>query len=61
MSRVPVAPVRVEAIDDPIGELVRLGIELRVIPSLWPLHDAVVASTLVFSAVRMRNARQNGV
>jgi Family of unknown function (DUF6886) len=30
---------------------------LRVMPSLWQLHDAVVASTLQFSIIRMRNAQ----
>jgi Family of unknown function (DUF6886) len=29
---------------------------LRVMPTLWPLRDAVVASTLQFSIIRMRNA-----
>ncbi len=38
------------------------GIELRVVPSLWPLHDAVAygpgaSTTWDFSIVRMRNAR----
>lgn len=28
----------------------------RALPSLWELHDAVAASTLVFSMIRMRNA-----
>jgi hypothetical protein len=32
------------------------GAELRFLPSLWPLRDAVVASSLCFSAIRMRNA-----
>jgi hypothetical protein len=33
------------------------GIELRVLPNLWPFWDRVAASTLDFSAVRLRNAR----
>ena len=33
------------------------GIELRITPSLWPLHDMLVESGLRFSMVRMRNAR----
>ena len=32
------------------------GIQLRVLSNLWPLWDAVVASTLGFSGIRMRNA-----
>ena len=31
-------------------------VELRFVPNLWPLRDAVVASTLQFSLIRMRNA-----
>lgn len=32
------------------------GIELRVVPSIWPLWDRVIASTLEFSGIRLRNA-----
>jgi hypothetical protein len=56
VSRVAVAPVRVEVIDDPIAELLKRGIELRFVPDLWFLRDAVVASTLQFSIIRMRGA-----
>jgi hypothetical protein len=56
VSRVPVVPTCVEVIDDPIGELSRRGVELRILPTLWPLRDAVVASSLQFSIIRMRNA-----
>lgn len=57
VSRVPVVPARVEVLDDLILELLRRGVELRFIPNLWPLRDAVVASTLQFSIIRMRNAQ----
>lgn len=44
----------------PVGDLLRrhagAGMELRITPSLWPLADAVAASTLGFSLVRMGNA-----
>jgi hypothetical protein len=30
--------------------------ELRFVPSLWPLRDAVVESSLQLSFIRMRNA-----
>lgn len=56
VSRVPVVPVFVEVFDDPIAELLRRGVELRFVPTLWPLRDAVVASSLEFSLIRMRNA-----
>ena len=56
VSRVPVAPALVEVFDDPMAELLGRGVELRLVPNLWPLRDAVVASTLQFSLIRMRNA-----
>lgn len=56
VSRVPVVPAGVEVVDDLIGELLRRGVELRFVPSLWPLRDAVVTSSLRFSLIRMRNA-----
>jgi hypothetical protein len=56
VSRVPVAPAHVEVFDDPIAELLNRGVELRFMPSLWHLRDAVVASSLQFSLIRMRNA-----
>jgi hypothetical protein len=34
----------------------RREVELRFVPDLWPLGDAVFASTLQFSLIRMRNA-----
>ena len=60
VSRVAVVPARVEVYDDLIAELIRRGVELRIMPSLWPLRDAVVASTLQFSLIRMRNALTRG-
>ena len=56
ISREPVVPTSVTAIDDLLGALLALDVELRVMPSLWKLNDAVVASTLQFSCIRMRNA-----
>ena len=44
----------------PLGDLLRLhagaGIELRIAPSLHPLWETVLASTLDFSGIRLRNA-----
>jgi hypothetical protein len=57
VSRGPVAPARVQVFDDLMAELVRRGVELRFVPDLWPLRDAVVASTLQYSIIRMRNSR----
>jgi len=61
VSRVPVVPARVQVFDDPMAELLRRGVELRFVPNLWPLRDAVVASTLQFSLIRMRNALPRAV
>lgn len=57
ISREAVIPRTVTVIEDLLGELLRHDVELRVMPSLWPLYDAVVASTLQFSIIRMRNAQ----
>ncbi len=56
VSRDPVVPARVQVFSDPMAELLRLGVELRFVPDLWPLRDAVVASTLRYSIIRMRSA-----
>ena len=58
VSRVAVLPACVEVFDDPISELLKRGVELRFVPNLWPLSEAVVASSLQFSLIRMRNAVQ---
>jgi hypothetical protein len=47
-------PISVERIDDLIGNLISHGIELRITPSLLPLRDAILASTVNFSMIRMR-------
>jgi hypothetical protein len=57
VSRLPVIPTCVEVFDDPVSALLSRGVELRVVPNLWSLRDAVVASSLQFSIIRMRNAR----
>jgi hypothetical protein len=46
---------------EPVGDLIEChasaGIQLRVLDNLWPFWDEVVASTVGFSGIRMRNAR----
>ena len=54
VSDVPVVPAHVEVLDDLILELLNRGVELRIVPNLWPLRDEVVKSTLQFSLIRMR-------
>jgi hypothetical protein len=45
---------------EPVGDLLALheaaGIQLRVLPNLWPFWDEVVGSSLGFSGIRLRNA-----
>lgn len=52
----PVAPVKVEVIDDILLEFADRGVEIRMLNDLWCLHDAIASSTLAFSMIRMRNA-----
>jgi hypothetical protein len=44
-----------------VGDLLALheaaGIELRLMTNLWEFWDAIVASTLEFSGIRLANAR----
>ena len=56
-----VAPIAEREVADIPAELFDRGVELRVLSTLWPLRDAVVASSLAFSIIRMRNAQQRGV
>lgn len=50
-------PIASRAVTDVLLELFGRGVELRVLASLWPLRDAVAASSLGFSIIRMRNAQ----
>jgi len=52
-----VSPLDVVEVNDCIASIVERQVELRLVPSLWPLRDAVVRSSLNFSCIRMRNAR----
>ncbi|HEY4939934.1 MAG TPA: hypothetical protein VII56_00780 [Rhizomicrobium sp.] len=49
---------------EPIGDLLALHaaarIELRIVPNLWPVIDAIVASGLEFSIIRKMNALPRG-
>jgi hypothetical protein len=56
ISDAPVETLAVEPMGDLIVEHVRAGIELRFVPSLWPLRDLAVAGPWDFSLVRMPNA-----
>jgi hypothetical protein len=56
VSRAPVVPSGVRVVDDPIAQLKARLVALRVVTTLWPLYDEVLASSLEFSIIRMRNA-----
>ena len=51
-----IEPAGVELLDNLPGAIAAEGVTLKVLPSLWDLHDAVKQSSLVFSMIRMRNA-----
>jgi hypothetical protein len=54
---VTIEPLDVAPVGDLLAKHADAGIELRITPSLWPLADAMVDSTLQFSMVRMGNAQ----
>ena len=51
-----VTPLGMTRIDDLPGAIAAAGATLVALPSLWDFHDAVKASSLTFSMIRMRNA-----
>jgi hypothetical protein len=51
-----VVPVETVELGDLVALHDRAHIELRVVSSLWPVWDRVVASTLEYSGIRLRNA-----
>jgi len=57
LSAEPVVPLGVVELGDLLGLHAGSGIELRIVPSLWPLWDRVVGSTLEYSGIRLHNAR----
>ncbi|NKB66051.1 MAG: hypothetical protein GKR89_03215 [Candidatus Latescibacteria bacterium] len=56
ISRRTITPTGMEPVDDILATLAARDVEVRITPSLWPLRDAVLASTMQFSFIRMRNA-----
>jgi hypothetical protein len=51
-----VMPLEVAKIDNLIQAILDEGIELRITASLMPLKERILASTLNFSMIRLRNA-----
>ena len=56
VSREPVAPDDVVELGDLLARHVEAGIELRIVPDLQALWERVIASTLEFSGIRLRNS-----
>jgi hypothetical protein len=56
VSREPVRPLEVVELGDLLARHAEAEVELRLVADLWPLWDRVVASTLEFSGMRLRNA-----
>lgn len=56
ISPEPVEPLELVELGDLLTRHASAGIELRVVPNLWPLWERVTASTLEFSGIRLRNA-----
>ena len=52
-----VVPVSVTPVGDLLNAHVDAGIELRIVPSLWPLRDIALEGEFDFSLVRMHNAQ----
>jgi hypothetical protein len=63
-AHVATRPVEPLGPAEPVGDLLRLheeaGIQLRVLPGLWPFWDTVLTSSLGFSGIRLRTARPRG-
>jgi hypothetical protein len=55
-STIRVRPLAVHTIAHGLGTLLEKGVELRILPTLWHLREAVLDSSLAYSIIRMRNA-----
>lgn len=58
---VATTPVRPLGPPEPVGDLIEAhaeaGIQVRLLPNLWPFWDKVIESTVGFSGIRLRNAQ----
>ncbi|WP_434446371.1 DUF6886 family protein [Lentzea sp. E54] len=58
----PVTPLGpAERVGDLLASHEQAGIELRLLPNLWPFWDEIVAGPLTFSGIRLRNALPRSV
>jgi hypothetical protein len=56
ISRQSLAPGAIRKIANPLSEMLKHDVELRVEQDLLALHKVVAKSTLSFSSTRLRNA-----
>jgi len=57
ISRRAVMPLSMAMVEDPLRLMAELRAEHRFVDDLWPLRNAVIASSLEFSIIRWRNAQ----
>jgi hypothetical protein len=57
ISRKSVVPIAEKKIDNILFALLKQDVELRIMPSLWKLREAVINSTLAYSIIRMNKAQ----
>jgi hypothetical protein len=57
ISREVVEPLELVEVGDLLARHTEALIELRFVPSIWPLWNEVAASTLEFSGIRLHNAQ----
>jgi hypothetical protein len=57
ISRKPAVPIAETKIDDVLSALLEHDVELRIMPFLWKLREAVINSTLGYSIIRMNKAQ----
>ena len=56
VAKCDVTPMSVTPVGDLLARHAEAEIELRIVPNLWPLIDAITASGLEFSIIRKANA-----
>ena len=56
IASMPVDAIERVEVGDLLARHAAAGIELRIAPSLYPLWDRVIETTLDFSGIRLRNA-----
>jgi hypothetical protein len=56
ISRETVVPLELVELGDLLARHADAGVELRIAPSLYPLWERVIRTTLDFSGIRLRNA-----